>query len=266
MTDLEAGEYWNQNAAAWTSLARAGFDIYRNHLNTPAFFRQLPEIKGLYGLDIGCGEGYNTILLATGGAIMEAIDISAVFIEKARELEREHPFGIRYEVASAYRLPFEADSFDFSTSFMCLMDLPEPEKGISEAFRVLKPGGFFQFSILHPCFNPPRRKNLRNAAGHTYAIEVGDYFQQTDGRVDEWIFSNAPAPLKAAFPKFKTPIFAKTLGFWLNSVIQTGFLLEMVNEPFPDDQLIAAVPELQDAQVVAYFLHIRARKPSKISL
>ena len=38
MDHEEVGRYWNANAAAWTKLARAGYDIYRDHLNTPAFF------------------------------------------------------------------------------------------------------------------------------------------------------------------------------------------------------------------------------------
>jgi trans-aconitate methyltransferase len=56
----EAGRYWNQNADVWTRLARAGYDVYRDHLNTPAFLAMLPDVAGLTGLDIGCGEGNNT--------------------------------------------------------------------------------------------------------------------------------------------------------------------------------------------------------------
>ena len=42
---------------------RAGYDHYRDGLNTPAFLAMLPETRGLSGLDIGCGEGHNTRLL-----------------------------------------------------------------------------------------------------------------------------------------------------------------------------------------------------------
>jgi hypothetical protein len=34
-----------------------------------------------------------------------------------------------------------------------------------------------------------------------------------------------------------------------------------VEEPQPSDLVVQSVPHLQDAQVVPYFLHIRARKP-----
>ncbi|MBV6438938.1 MAG: hypothetical protein EPGJADBJ_00566 [Saprospiraceae bacterium] len=57
MTHRQAAQFWNENAEAWTILARAGYDIYRDHLNTPAFFDILPDVEGLSGLDIGCGEG-----------------------------------------------------------------------------------------------------------------------------------------------------------------------------------------------------------------
>ena len=43
-----------------------------------------------------------------------------------------------------------------------------------------QPGGFFQFSITHPCFDTPHRKNLHDETGYTYAIEVGDYFDRRE--------------------------------------------------------------------------------------
>lgn len=262
MNDQETGQYWNGNAEAWTVLARAGFDVYRDHLNTPAFFAILPTITHLTGLDIGCGEGHNTRLLAQKGARLKAIDISETFIEKAIEAERTNPLGIDYAVASAAQLPFANDYFDFATSFMCLMDVSEPEKALQEAYRILKPGGFLQFSITHPCFSTPRRKNLRHRTnGLTYAIEVGDYFKNLDGQIEEWIFGKAPTELKNRYSKFKVPIFNRTLTQWITAILETGFRLEQLNEPYPDDETVSREPSLQDAQIVAYFLHIRCRKP-----
>ncbi len=261
MTEQDAGRYWNQNAEAWTTLARAGHDVYRDHLNTPAFFEHLPKVRGLSGLDIGCGEGHNTRLLAQKGAQLQAIDISETFIKHAKDAEAQVPLGIGYQVASATALPFPDAGFDFATSFMCLMDVPNPEKAIQEAYRVLKPGGFLQFSITHPCFSTPRRRNLRNFSGKTYAIEVGDYFKNLDGRIEEWIFGDAPPRLKSQFPKFKVPVFNFTLSQWFQAIVQAGFTVEHLNEPCPGDETVRKFPALQDAQVVAYFLHIRSRKP-----
>lgn len=262
MDHEEAGRYWDGNADAWTELARAGHDLYRDHLNTPAFFEALPDVAGLAGLDIGCGEGHNTRLLADRGARVTAVDISERFIGHARRSEEETPRGIDYRVASAVELPFADAAFDFAVAFMSLMDVPETDRVLAEAHRVLKPGGFLQFSICHPCFDTPHRRNLRDADGRTRAIEVGEYFRPPTGAVGEWTFSNAPEEMRRRLPKFRTPNFRRTLSEWLNLLVATGFRIEFAAEPRPTDEAVRACPALQDAQVVAYFLHIRARKPT----
>ena len=261
MDSREAGRYWNRNAEGWTRLARAGWDIYRDQFNTPAFMAMLPDVTGLTGLDIGCGEGHNTRLMARRGARITAIDIAETFIRLAQEAEDAEPLGIDYQVASAVELPFPDGSFDFAAATVSLMDIPEMDRALSEAFRVLKPGGFLQFSICHPCFDTPHRRNLRDENGRTYAIEVGDYFRNQDGVVKRWLFQSAPAEVKEGIPDFETPVFTRTLSQWLNMLIDVGFRLERVEEPRPTDEVVEQCPAVQDAQVVAYFLHIRARKP-----
>jgi ubiquinone/menaquinone biosynthesis C-methylase UbiE len=261
MDHKEAGRYWNESAESWVRLSRAGYDVYRDHLNTPAFFGMLPDVNGLAGLDIGCGEGHNTRLLAQRGARITAIDIAEVFITYAKEVERKTPLGIGYRVASAVDVPFADATFDFVAAFMSLMDIPETDRVLTEAHRVLKPGGFLQFSIAHPCFDTPHRRNLRDANHRTYAIEVGDYFQNRDGDIDEWLFKAAPSHVKQVMRKFRVPRFRRTLSQWLNLLIGTGFQLERVEEPRPIDDTVAAHPDLQDAQIVSYFLHLRVRRP-----
>jgi ubiquinone/menaquinone biosynthesis C-methylase UbiE len=263
MDHKEVGRYWNDNAAAWTRLARAGYDTYRDHLNTPAFLAMLPDVDGLLGLDIGCGEGYNTRLLAQRGARVAAVDIAEIFIRNAQQLERRSPLSIHYNACSAVQLPFAAATFDFATGFMSFMDIPETDRVVAEAYRVLKPGGFLQFSITHPCYDTPHRRNLRDANGVTYAMEVGGYFRNLEGEVTEWLFSAAPPEAKAGLPKFKTPRFTRTCSQWLNMLLETGFVLERIEEPCPSDETVRAYPNVQDAQVVAYFLHVRARKAER---
>ena len=134
MDHTEAGRYWNENAEVWTRLARAGYDVYRDHLNTPAFLGMLPDMKGLSGIDIGCDEGHNTRLIARRCARLVGIDIAEVFVRHAAEAERKEPLGIEFRVASAADIPFPDRSFDFATSVMCLMDVPETG-------RAMKPCG-----------------------------------------------------------------------------------------------------------------------------
>ena len=257
----QVGRYWDENAEAWTELVRAGYDHYRDGVNTPAFLEMLPDVGGLSGLDVGCGEGHNTRLLAGRGARMTGIDISETFIRHATEAEKDEPLGIRYKRASAVELPFEDEVFDFATAFMSLMDIPETDLVLAEVFRVLKPGGFFQFSISHPCFATPHHKNLRDETGRTYAHEVGDYFKRREGVVEEWTFSAAPPKIRENMRPFRVPLFTRTLSSWLNLLVNTGFVLERFGEPYPSDAAVTERPGLQDAQVVAYFLHVRATKP-----
>lgn len=112
MDHEEVGRYWNDNAETWTTLARAGYDTYRDYLNTPAFFAMLPDVTGLSGVDIGCGEGHNTRLLAQRGARMMAVDIADTFLAYAQRAETDEPLGITYRVASAVALPFPDMTFD----------------------------------------------------------------------------------------------------------------------------------------------------------
>ena len=80
-----AAAYWEGNAETWTRQSRAGYDVYRDHVNTPGFLALLPPVAGLSGLDIGCGDGTNTRALARLGARMTAIDVAPTFVKYARE-------------------------------------------------------------------------------------------------------------------------------------------------------------------------------------
>ena len=261
MDHRQAGQYWERNASAWTRLARRGWDVYRDAVNTPAFLDLLPDISGKRGLDVGCGEGHNTRLFAERGGQMCGVDIAPSFIRFAAETERASPHGIRYAAASAVQLPFADAAFDFATAVMSLMDIPEHALALEEIHRILRRGGFLQFSMTHPCFNPPHRRLLRAADGQAYALEVGRYFERIDGSLDRWLFSAAPEEAKAGLAPFEVPIFHRTLAEWLNAVIQAGFVIERVAEPKADDETARRVPAVADTRLVAYFLHIRCRKP-----
>jgi len=261
MTQSEAGACWEANAETWTRQARAGLDIYRDQVNTPAFLAMLPEVAGLAGLDIGCGEGGNTRLLAQRGARMTALDIAPTFIRHGRAVEATQKLGITYMEGDAADMPFGDASFDFATAFMSLMDMPNQAGALGEAYRVLRPGGFLQFSILHPCFVPPYRRVLRDADGKVRAIEVSGYFDTIDGRVDRWWFTAASPEERAQAAPFQEPRFHRTLSAWINLVIATGFVLEHLGEPRADEATAARHPAVADTRTAPLFLHVGARKP-----
>jgi len=261
MDHKKTGEYWDGNAENWTKLVRLGYDKTRVYLTLPKFLEMLPEIHGMEGLDIGCGEGSNTREFQKLGAKMTAIDISTTFIKLAQELEEKEELGIKYQVASAVELPFEDNSFDFTVSTMAMMDIPEFQKVINEAFRVTKPGGFFQFSMTHPCFNFGLPKFIKDENGRKKAIILSGYFDEKNDWIDEWIFGAAPKELTENMERFKVPRFEYTLSQWLNVFAESRFILEKVCEPNPSDELLEREPSFWTERIVALFIIFRYRKP-----
>lgn len=269
ITESESVDFWEGNADSWTALSRLGYDICRDGLNLPAFLKILPEVRGLKGLDIGCGEGTNTRAVAGRGASMTAVDPSSRFIEHARSFEDptksdSSSYTIDYQVQSATNLSFADDSFDFAMSTMVLMDIPELEKVLKEVYRVVKPGGFFQFSIVHPCFSTPELGWLEEEqedGSIRRRLMVSKYFDE-GAYLEEWTFSALPDDLSARHPEFKVAHYHRTLSTWLNSLVKAGFLLEESHEPRPEPEVIEKFPELARPATVAWFLHLRVRVPS----
>ncbi|MEP2533883.1 class I SAM-dependent methyltransferase [Shimia sp.] len=261
-TTADVAACWEENAQTWTRLSRAGHDVYRDKQNTPVFLASLPEIKGLRGLDVGCGEGSNTRELARMGARIDAIDVAPTFVAHANATEQQDPLGIMYRVGDATALPFDQATFDFATSFMCMMDIADAARAVSEIFRVIRPGGFFQFSILHPCFAPPSRTNLRDENGVVRAVELADYFVENDGTVEEWTFGSARRAGEDIPALFRVPRFHRTLSGWVMMLIARGFVIEHVAEPMASEEDARSWPDIADTRVVPLFLHIRVRKPA----
>jgi SAM-dependent methyltransferase len=260
MSTKSVADCWEGNAENWTKYSRAGYDVYRDALNTPAFLDLLPPVQGLSGLDLGCGEGTNTRAVARLGAQMTGLDISSTFIRHAHETEERDPLGVRYVVGDAQVIDFPDETFDFVTAFMSMMDMADPRKVLPGVRRVLKPGGFLQFSILHPCFVPPTRRNIRDDKGEAIAVQVADYFDETDGRIEYWTLSAIPENERAGITPFAVPRFHRTLSSWVDIIVDSGLTIEAFGEPRASDEVARAVPIVADTQVAPIFLHIRARK------
>lgn len=242
-------------------MARDGYDTYRDRMNTPAFMAGLPDVSGLAGLDIGCGEGANSRLVAARAGSLTTVDVSRTFARATRNGDAHGEGGLPVCVATALALPFRDASFDFATAFMSLMDIPETEAVIAEAARVIRPGGFLQFSISHPCSETPIREWVKDEAGNKRALAIGDYFDEMGANMFEWLFSSAPGEVTAGLEPFRLPRIHRTLSRWLNSIAAAGLVLEWSDEPTVDDETAEDCPNVADAQIVPYFLHLRCRKP-----
>lgn len=247
---------WEANAAAWIELTRAGFDVYRDLVNTPAFLGMLPSVEGLRALDLGCGEGHNTRLLAGRGAAVVALDISERFVRAAADLGGT---GIDHVLADGADLPFASESFDVVTAFMSLMDVAEPERTLHDIARVLRPGGLVQFSVVHPATSSPVRHWVGDDDGRKTALAIGDYFHE--GSVQEtWTFGAAPSEIRDSVRPFEVTYARRTLSGWLNAVVDAGLDITALDEPSADVATADAHPEVADTRIVPYFLLVQARR------
>jgi len=254
----EVARHWNANAEEWAREVRAGHDIAREFMNNPAFVAFIGEVSGRQVLDAGCGEGYNTRLLARRGAAMTGVDISERMIELAREEERRSPLGIRYEHTSYTSLGLFADeSFDAVVSFMALMDGPGFDHAVVELFRVLRPGGTFAFSITHPCFITRGGHWIRDAQGVKTGLHVSHYFTPAPW-IDRWRFTDAPTDA----PEFNVPRFDRTLSFYVNTLLDAGFVLSRIEEPRPPEAYCREHPSQSGwREHAALYLYFRVTKP-----
>lgn len=132
---------WNDAAEPWVDFVREGKDYYREGLNNPAAFELIGDVKGLNVLDLACGEGYNTRMLARKSAKVTGIDFSEKMIDFAKQEEDKEKLGICYKVMNAADLrEFSKSHFDLVVCFMSLQDIRDFEKTLSEVARVLKHG------------------------------------------------------------------------------------------------------------------------------
>ncbi len=118
-------EEWNQSDIPWSTFIRKGKDYYRDELNNPATFKLIGEVKGQRVLDVACGEGYNTRILARKDAKVMGIDFAENLIDLAKQEEAKEELGISYHVLDAANLDkeFTSNQFDLVTCFMALQDI-----------------------------------------------------------------------------------------------------------------------------------------------
>jgi ubiquinone/menaquinone biosynthesis C-methylase UbiE len=154
---------WDDAAESWAEFVREGKDYHRDELNNPATFELIGDVKGNQVLDLACGEGYNTRILAKGAKVT-GVDFSEKMIDLVRREEARMSQGINYYVMDASNLEkFSSNFFDLATCFMSLQDMKNYGRAISEVSRVLRNQGRFVFSIPHPCFETITVNGKKNA-------------------------------------------------------------------------------------------------------
>ena len=130
----------------------------------------LPAVTGERVLDIACGQGRMSRYLARLGADVVGVDISAAMLGKARAIGPEDIAYVRADVA---RHPawWDGRPFDGCTCELALMDIDDLAGTLSTVTTLLRQGGWFVASIVHPCFPGSEKGRSSWPPGEGYECE-----------------------------------------------------------------------------------------------
>ncbi len=235
----ETRQAWNDNAAFWDERMGEGNDFVEV-LTWPATERLLELQPGERVLDIACGNGLTSRRLATMGAEVVAFDFAEELIAQARRRTREasHAQGagrIIYHVLDATDetalVALGEGRFDAALCHMALFDIAEIDPLMRALSRLLRPGGRFVFSVIHPCFNNPHMAHVAEMEDRegdivtTYSIKVFGYMTPTVSR----------GVAIAGQPKPQL-YFHRPLQVLLGTGLEAGFVLDGLEErAFPPE-------------------------------
>lgn len=129
-----------------------GYDRMREANESVSFARGFYEFQKYSGrrvIDIGCGNGYTLSRYAMEGADVYGVDITPTAIALAKA--RFSQMGLRgqFRIADLENLPFPTGYFDCLSCMGVLHHTVDPDRGIREFFRVLKPGGRLLMMVYH---------------------------------------------------------------------------------------------------------------------
>ncbi len=226
---------WDDHAEQWIDWAR-GEDADGR---TDHFFWSfsLPEMLALLSdpgrltLDLGCGEGRLSRVLAGLGHHVVGVEASPTLAAAARDAEP----AIEVHVADAVSLPLPDAAADLVVASMVLMNLDDLDGAMREVARVLAPGGHLVASIVHP-FNSPK---------------AGTYFDAI-----AYPEERVRGGLRMTFHDLHRPLAA-----YAAALERAGLLLVALREPVPSDAYVAARPEVVRWRSEPCFLLLRALRP-----
>jgi ubiquinone/menaquinone biosynthesis C-methylase UbiE len=136
--------------------------FHRRALEMQSYVDLMPETKDLRILELGCGIGYQSAMLAKISKSVVATDLPnesvvdhAPGMAAAAELHKHLEIdNVNLVPCSAEELPFEDSSMDMVFSSHVLEHIPNQQEALNEIYRVLKPGGY------HVCIVPVRFEKL----------------------------------------------------------------------------------------------------------
>lgn len=210
-------------------------DLLIHDLILPHLFDLVGDVQGLSVCDLACGQGVLSRQLARGGAKVVGVDLSVKMLEIARHDEEAESLGITYLQDDAQTLTAIADAtFDGVLCNMSLMDIPDLGATFQAVRRVLRPQGWFVFSITHPCFLTPSSRWVAEVDG-TVNREVRGYFEEVFWRSDN------PHGVRG-----KVGAYHRMLSTYINTLTEAGLTLECLVEPQATGDMAVRIPGFRE--------------------
>jgi len=142
-----------QQSQAFKEFERAGWAKQAEHYDSlvgqmtrqavDALLAAVGAKAGARLLDVACGPGYVAAEATLRGLDVIGADIAADMVEQARGRFG----GTKFDIADAENLRYADNSFDAVTCAFGMLHFPRPGRAVAEAYRVLRPGGRFAFSV-----------------------------------------------------------------------------------------------------------------------
>lgn len=255
MTSLreEGDAAWEAIADGWAEMMalKSGPAQSRELLLDGVHWLRLGDVTGLRVLDAGCGEGRFARQMAERGARVTAFDFSERMITNAKGHEAERQLDIEYHVADMTDLSRFADgSFDIALSYLSIIDVEDYVAATKELARVLRQGGQFLFSIVHPCFSPPGAHWEPRKPG-TIPIwdrdklykRIDNYFPARELRFKMW--PTAPA---------MTVNYHRPITDYASTLRDAGFVIRDIDEPVPSEEVMQHRDDLREFLRAPYFI------------
>lgn len=210
---------------------------YNAYYERPATISLLPNVAGKQVLDAACAAGWYTQWLLDHGAKVTAIDFSPNMVEMTRKRVGEQ--ADIYQADLSKPLDFINDaSHHIVISSLTLHYLQDWTVVLNEFHRILTSGGTLVMSVHHPFMD--------------FTLFNRDNYFLTELLDDEW---NTPHG-KVAMQFYRRPLNAI-----FSYVLESGFIIEKVDEPMPTEAFKQVLPETYERLTKRpQFLFIRARK------